>query len=291
MMRIGYLCRYSEEEIAFAQQAGFESMQLLVSPGDPLDPNQTDEATIIRAKEQYAKADIQISALGYYPNHLTPDKDEAQATRQHFLSLFDLAEMLEVDTIGTFAGRDPERDIADNIPLFQDYWAPIAKQAEDRGLQIGFENCPMFHYFPFRGTNIAYTPRAWELMFEAVDSPALGLEYDPSHLVCLLIDYLAVIRDWGHKIVHVHAKDAEVLWPSVQRNGILEPGAVRHRTPGMGVVDWSKVISTLIEYGYDGNLDIEGRHDPIYYGPRENEGLVISLHHLKQFIASQYASN
>ncbi len=207
-MRVGYLCQYSEEEIAFAREAGFESIELLVNPGDPLDPNQTDEATIMKAKEQYAEADIQISALGYYPNHLSPDKEEAEAGRQHFLSLFDLAAMLEVDTIGTFAGRDPEKDIPDNIPLFREYWTPIAKQVEDRGLRIGFENCPMFHYFPFRGINIAYTPRAWELMFEAVDSPALGLEYDPSHLVYMLIDYLAGIREWGKKIVHVHAKDA-----------------------------------------------------------------------------------
>ena len=291
MMRVGYLCKYSEEEIAFAQQAGFSSIQLLIWPGDPLDPHQTDEATIMQAKEQYAAADIEISALGYYPNHLSPDQDEAQVARQHFLSLFDLAEMLEVDTIGTFAGRDPEKDIPDNIPLFEEYWTPIAKQAEEQGLRIGFENCPMFDCFPFRGINIAYTPRAWELMFEAVDSPALGLEYDPSHLVCLLIDYLQVIRDWGDKIVHVHAKDAEVLWHNVHRNGILEPGAVRHRTPGMGIVKWNEVISTLIEHGYTGNLDIEGRHDPIYQGPRENEGLVISLRHLEQFIAREYVKS
>ena len=38
-MRIGYLCRYSENEIALPE-AGFGSIQLLIWPGD-LDPTVT----------------------------------------------------------------------------------------------------------------------------------------------------------------------------------------------------------------------------------------------------------
>ncbi len=287
-MKIGYLCRYSEEEIAFAKDAGFGSIQLLVWPGDPLDPTVTDEADILKAKEQYAEAGIEVSALGCYKNVLDADEAEAKKNQDYFRKLYRVAELMEVDTIGTFAGRNPELDIPENIPLFKEVWTPLAAEAEDRGLKIPFENCPMFHYFPFRGVNIAYTPRAWEPMFEAVPSPALGIEYDPSHLICLMIDYIDVIYQWGEKFHHVHAKDAEVCWPSVKKYGILEPGAVRHRTPGMGDVDWAKVISALVEVGYKGNLDIEGRHDPVYYGARENEGLVISLNHLKQYIMPEW---
>jgi sugar phosphate isomerase/epimerase len=287
-MRIGYLCRYSEEEIEFAKSAGFGSIQLLIWPGDPLDPTVTDEADILKAKEQYEAAGIEVSALGCYSNVLDPDEAEAKKNQDYFRLLFDVAEKMDVDCIGTFAGRNPELDIPDNIPLFKQVWTPLAAEAEARGLKIGFENCPMFHYFPFRGVNIAYTPRAWEPMFEAVPSPALGLEYDPSHLVCLLMDYLQVIYDWADRIHHVHAKDAEVIWRSVRKYGILEPGAVRHRTPGMGIVKWSEVISALVEVGYEGNLDIEGRHDPVYRGSRENEGLVISLEHLQQYVKPEW---
>jgi sugar phosphate isomerase/epimerase len=287
-MRIGYLCRYSEEEIEFAKSAGFGSIQLLIWPGDPLDPTVTDEADILKAKEQYEAAGIEVSALGCYRNVLDPDEAEAKKNQDYFRLLFDVADKMDVDCIGTFAGRNPELDIPDNIPLFKQVWTPLAAEAEARGLKIGFENCPMFHYFPFRGVNIAYTPRAWEPMFEAVPSPALGLEYDPSHLVCLLMDYLQVIYDWADRIHHVHAKDAEVIWRSVRKYGILEPGAVRHRTPGMGIVKWSEVISALVEVGYDGNLDIEGRHDPVYRGSRENEGLVISLEHLQQYVKPEW---
>jgi sugar phosphate isomerase/epimerase len=287
-MRIGYLCEYSEKEIAFAKEAGFESMELIVGPGSPLDPERTARKDILEARDRLAEADIEVSAIGYYDNHLDADEGRAKAVHEHFRGLFKLAGLMGVDCVCSFAGRRVDLDIADNIPFFRKVWARTAKQAEDLGLKIGFENCPMFHYFPYRGINIAYTPRAWDMMFEAVDSPALGLEYDPSHLVCLLIDYLQVIRCYGSRIVHVHAKDAEVLWHNVAVNGLLEPESVRHRTPGMGVVNWAAVCSTLIEHGYEGNLDIEGRHDPIYHGPRENEGLVISLRHLKQFTGREW---
>lgn len=287
-MRIGYLCRYSENEIAFARQAGFGSIQLLIWPGDPLDPRVTSDEEFLRAREQYAEAGIDISALGCYVNQLDADEATARSNIEYFRMLYDVAEKMGVDTIGAFAGRNPELDIPENIPLFRQVWAEGAAIAEDRGLKIAFENCPMFHHFPFRGVNIAYTPRAWELMFEAVPSPALGLEYDPSHLVCLLIDYIQVIYDWGPRIYHVHAKDAEIDWRAVRRNGILEPGAVRHRTPGMGIVKWNELISALVEVGYEGNLDIEGRHDPVYRGERENEGLVISLRHLEQFVKPEW---
>ncbi len=289
-MRIGYLCQYSEDEIRFAQQAGFGSFELLVPPGGPLDPAVTAEGDILAARDKLAEADIEVSAIGHYGNALDPDPDVRRNHYDHMLRLMDLAEMMGVGCVCSFAGRNPELDIADNIPAFAEFWGPLAKIAEDKGLKIGFENCPMFHYFPFRGINIAFCPRAWDMMFDAVDSPAIGLEYDPSHLICLLIDYLWVIRRYGSRIVHVHAKDAEVQWHEVKINGIMEPPAVRHRTPGMGQANWAAIISHLVEAGYTGNLDIEGRHDPVYRGERENEGLVISLRHLQQFLAPEFVA-
>ena len=287
-MRIGYLAAYSEAEVEFARAAGFGSLELLVGPGAPLDPTTATDSSIQQAREALAEADIEVSALGWYPNMLEPEQSRRAEQSAFFRRLFELAEQLGVQTLCTFAGRVPDLDIPENIPHFIDVWAPLAKEAEDRGLRIGFENCPMFHTFPFRGINLAYTPRAWDLMFEAVPSPVLGLEYDPSHLIALEIDYLWALREYGSKVFHVHAKDAERLMHNVRKYGHFEPGGVRDRVPGMGASDWGAIISTLHEVGYTGNLDIEGRHDPIYHAARENEGLVIALRHLSQFIANDY---
>ena len=283
-MKIGFLTRYTKQDIKLAKRVGFQSIQLLCWPGDPLNPAKTTKDKILRAKDDLAANDLEVSAIGSYGNCLDPKERVAKANQKHLVGLMDLCELMEVDTLCTFAGRDPEKDIPDNIPAFKKVFKPIAKKAEDRGIKIGFENCPMFHYFPFRGVNIAYCPRAWDLMFDAVPSPALGLEYDPSHLICMLMDYIEPIYQYGDKIFHVHAKDAEVIWRNVKVNGILEPESVRHRVPGLGQADWSQIISALREVGYQGNLDIEGRHDPVLHGEYEEEGLVIAFKHLSQFV-------
>ena len=284
-MKIGLLVRYCEEDLALLARHGFGSCELLVAPGDVLDPAKASSGTIDRARDDLAARGIEISAIGHYGNNLDPDVKKRQANSRHLQRLLKLCTRMDVDTLCTFAGRDPGKDIADNIPMFKRVFTPLAKRAEDAGLRIGFENCPMFHWFPFRGINIAYCPRAWDAMFDAVPSPALGLEYDPSHLICMLIDPLETIHRYGDRIVHVHAKDAELIDRELRVNGLLEPGSLRHRMPGMGDVDWPKVVSALRENGYHGNLDIEGRHDPVYQGEHEEEGLVIAMKTLGRLVA------
>ncbi|MFC4769973.1 sugar phosphate isomerase/epimerase family protein [Effusibacillus consociatus] len=287
-MRIGYLTRYSKEEAEWACRNGFRSLQLLIWPGDPLDPSIASEREIGEVFEHLSGLDIEVSALGYYPNHLAPDPKERGEANDHLLRLMEMAAKMNVPVVGTFAGRDPEKSVEENIPDFKDVFTPIADKAETLGVKIGFENCPMFKNHPFRGINIAFTPNAWDLMFEAVPSKAIGLEYDPSHLVCQMIDYIEVIHEYGDRIVHVHAKDAEVIPWKLRRNGIFEKGTFRHRTPGFGDVDWKKVVSALAEIGYRGNLDIEGLHDEVFKDDREREGLLLSLKHLDQFVVHEY---
>lgn len=281
--KIGYLTPYSFEELEWAKKVGFESVQLIVKPGSALDPAITSEKEMMRIKEHLESLGIEVSAIGYYANHLDPNLNARKEHNEHFLRLLDLALVLNVEVLGTFAGRDPEKDIPENIPAFKEVWTPIVQQAEYKGLKIAFENCPMFRHFPFRGINIAYTPRAWDLMFDAIDSNAIGIEYDPSHLICMMIDYIDIVYQYGHKIFHVHAKDAE-LTPEMKKNGIFEPNSVRHRTPGFGEVNWRKLYSTLIEVGYKGNLDIEGLHDPVFKQELDRQGLLLSLKHLNQLV-------
>ena len=284
-MKIGLLVRYCEDDLALLTRLGFGSCELLVAPGDVLDPAKASADTIQRARDDFAARGVEISAIGHYGNNLDPDAKKRRAASQHLQRLMKLCKPMGVSTLCTFAGRDPDKDIPDNIPMFKRVFTPLAKRAEDAGIKIGFENCPMFHWFPFRGINIAYCPRAWDLMFDAIPSPVLGLEYDASHLICMLIDPIETIYRYGDRIVHVHAKDAELIERKVRLHGILEPGTLRHRTPGMGDVNWPKLVSALREVGYNGNLDIEGRHDPVYHGEDEEEGLVVAHKMLKQLVA------
>src|SRR5690606_37252104 len=102
-------------------------------------------------------------------------------------------------------------------------FAEAAKIAEDNNVKIAFENWPGGHPAPLF-INIAFSPHAWDAMFDAVPSPILGLEYDPSHLVRLEIDYLPLIPRYADRIHHVHAKDTTIKTDVLNQVGHIEQG-------------------------------------------------------------------
>lgn len=48
------------------------------------------------------------------------------------------------------------------------------------------------------------------MLFDAVDSDHLGLEWEPSHQLQQLGEPISQLKTWLPKIVHVHGKDAVV---------------------------------------------------------------------------------
>jgi sugar phosphate isomerase/epimerase len=284
-MKIGFLTSYDLGRIAFAGSNGFGSIQLIVNPGECLDPTRATEDAMLEAKEHIESVGVEISAVGTYNvNCLQADGTRRSEAVEFLKKTMDLCEMLGVKTLGTVPGRDTEKSVEDNMPGFKEVFTPLSAMAEDKGLTIVFENCPRFHYFPFRGVNIAYCPRAWDMMFDAVPSEALGLEYDPSHPVSMFSDYIEPIYRYGNKIHHVHAKDTEILTQNLRENGILQPEMFRYRLPGYGDVNWKKLTSALFEVGYEGNMDIEGCDDPMSRGSQER-GLLLAKDYLRQLIA------
>ena len=76
-------------------------------------------------------------------------------------------------------------------------WGDLARRAADRGVRIAFENCAMGGNWATGDWNIAHNPDAWEMMFNAVPSDNLGLEWEPCHQLVYLIDPLPQIRKWA----------------------------------------------------------------------------------------------
>jgi sugar phosphate isomerase/epimerase len=140
--------------------------------------------------------------------------------------------------------------------------------------------------------NIAINPIAWELKFAAIPAENLGLEWEPCHQMCQLIDPLPQLRDWVHKVFHLHGKDASIDWELIRRYGI--EGAKQfayHRTPGFGDTNWTDVISILRQGGFTGSIDIEGWHDPVYRGELEMVGQVRGMQYLKECRGGDFYPN
>lgn len=217
----------------------------------------------------------QISCLGYYGNPITKPED-----REHLTALIRACEYFGCNTLGVFAGADPSKTIPDTIPQFQQVWAPLAALAEECGIKIGFEGCGMG--WQGGSYNIAYCPAAWELMFEAVPSAALGLEWEPCHALEHLSDPIAQLRHWAHKVVHIHGKDGTIAWDVLREHGNDSPHSyIWNRTPGFGDTNWSDIFTILLQAGFTGACDIEGYHDPVHYDDMEWTAQVQSMKYLK----------
>jgi len=132
--------------------------------------------------------------------------------------------------------------------------------------------------------NMLGQPAMWERLFNATRCENIGIEWDASHLVCQFIDPVANVQRFGSRIFHVHAKDAFINRPLLAQYGICHPGVAEHRFPGLGQSNWAEIIHALIRAGYDSDLNIEGRHDPVYRDQLEDAGLLIAKRTLEAFV-------
>ena len=218
-----------------------------------------DEAARIR--DLMDRTEVAISALGYYPNPLAPDRAEAEVYAQHLRKVILAAETLDIGLVNTFVGRDPALTVDENWPRMLEVWRPLLRFAEDHGVSIAIENCPMYFTrdeWP-GGKNLATSPAIWRRLFGDLPSPNLGLNYDPSHLVWQGMDYVAPITEFADHILHVHAKDARVDRARLNEVGILAHPLEYHtpKLPGLGDIAWGRFFSALSDTGYDGAVCIE----------------------------------
>ena len=228
-----------------------------------------------------------VSGIGVYGNPLTSPE-----TVRDWERLIDAAALFGCDVVSGFAGRIPGRPVPESLGRFGEVFRPLAKRAEDRGVRLAFENCEKRGTWESGDWNIAHAPRAWDAMFGEVESPALGLEWEPCHQIVSFVDPLPQLRRYASRIWHIHGKDATVLWDVIREQGIR--GGVQyvhHRTPGFGDTNWTDLISTLRLSGWRGSIDIEGFHDPVYRDALETTGQVASLEYLKRCRGGTFIPN
>jgi sugar phosphate isomerase/epimerase len=271
-----------EEVIEFAAAEQFDCVELMCWPKGKaerryagvthVDVVDFDQASAERVRSIAANAGVEISGLGYYPNPLTPDREEANVYISHIEKVIDAAKLLGVTTVTSFVGRDWTRSVEDNWSRMLDVWQPLVALAEKNGVRIGIENCPMLFTsdeWP-GGKNLAISPAIWRRMYNDIPSSHFGLNFDPSHFVWMQMDYLKPLRDFADRIFHVHAKDVRVDRHRLDEVGILAHPLEYHspKLPGLGDVHWGNFFSVLTDTGYQGPVCIEVE-DRAYEGSLE----------------------
>jgi sugar phosphate isomerase/epimerase len=303
-MKIGFVSAILPELglddlLDFAQVAGFPSVEVMCWPPGKaerryagvthIDVSRPMEELRDQVGELTARHGVAISGLGYYPNPLSPDDEEARVAVEHLGKVIVASGALGIGVVNSFVGRDWTKSVDENWPRFLQTWRPLVKLAEDHGVRIGIENCPMLFTrdeWP-GGKNLATTPAIWRRMFHDILSPSFGLNYDPSHMIWQQMDYLAPIYEFSDRLVHVHAKDARIDKKSLDDHGVLSYPKLWHtpKLPGQGDVNWGRFFGALADSGYDSHVAIEVE-DRAYEGAIEKrkESLLIARRYLRQFV-------
>lgn len=270
-----------KQVLEFAGESGFDCVEVMCWPVGKaerryagvthIDVANFRKSDAEKVKELCEQTQVSISGLGYYPNPLAPDPAEARVYVDHIKKVIRAAELLGVGVVNTFIGRDQAKTVDENWPQFLKTWKPLVKFAEDHGVKIAIENCPMSFTrdeWP-GGKNLATSPAIWRRMFNDIPSPNFGLNFDPSHFVWQGMDYVRVLREFKDKLFHIHAKDARVDRDRLNEVGLLAYPLEYHtpKLPGLGDIDWGRFCSVLVEV-YDGPVCIEVE-DRAYEGSLE----------------------
>jgi len=280
-MKLAYLTPLSTETIANARQLGYDGLEAVAArPGSHALSGL--EENLPRLRDALAEHHIAITAVAAYGNAIGAPVADALAYYERAMKL---AKALDCAVVAGMTGRDNSLTVDENLPLFKARFDPIARLAEDEGVRVAFEPWPgsVLGHGPYRWANLATTPELWGKLFETVPSMALGLEYDPSHLIWQGIDYLQAIRDYGERIYHVHAKDNIIDQEVLKRVGVHGRGWWRFAIPGRGQIDWHALFGALKQVGYAGDVAVE-HEDPEYLGEKWNEGLTLALKTLRPLV-------
>lgn len=305
-MKLGFVsaildqCSY-EEMMDIASELGFECVEVACWPQGKAERRYagvshidaervlTDDAYTRHIIDYAAEKKVEISSLTYYPNTMDADPEKRGTAVEHLKALIQASAKLGIHMVTTFIGRDQNKSVEENLELVKEIWPPILELAEKNDVRIGIENCPMLFgrdQWP-GGQNLMTTPANWRRVFEILPSDNLGINYDPSHFVWQMIDYIKPIYEFQDKIFHVHYKDIKIYPDRLQQVGIMgyPLDFMSPKLPGYGDVDWGRYVSALTDIGYDGYTCIEVE-DKFFEGSREKvlDSLRLSKRYMSQFV-------
>ena len=236
-----------------------------------------DERARAAFQQTLADHDFTVSALSCHGNPLHPNPALAQRDQDVNRKTILLAEKLGVPVVVDFSGCPGDApgaarpnwvtcpwppEYLETLKWQWDevvtpYWKARAKFAADHGVRVAIEMHPGF---------VVYSPETM-LRLREIAGPAIGCNYDPSHMFWQAIDPIAAIRVLGDAIFHVHAKDTQIYDRNLPTTGVLDTKPYtdeRHRAwifrtcgYGHGEEWWREFVSTLRMFGYDYVLSIE----------------------------------
>lgn len=306
VMTVPLYDRSTEEAFAFLSKRGVEMLEIGTggSPGTahcPVEELLSSENKLTEYKDLLKKYNLEISAFSVHSNHVHPNKEIRELAHKEFINTCKLAEKFQLDTVVTFSGCPGDFEGAkypnwvtcawpddfQEILKYQwddvliPYWESASKEAAQYGVsKIALELHPGF---------MVYNTVSLLRLRESV-GPAIGVNFDPSHLFWQQVDPIEAIKALEGSIYHFHAKDTQINPVNVGVRGVLDYENMSHldtrswvfRTVGYGhdAIVWKNMMAALRLAGYDKVISIE--HEDAYMSIEE--GLDKGISFLKDII-------
>ena len=288
-----------EEMINSVSKNGYECVEVACWPQGKaerryagvshIDVDNTSKEYIDYVKNYCKERNVEISSLAFYPNTLDGDLEKRKANIEHLKKVINMSALMGVNMVTTFIGRDQTKSVEENLELVKEVWTDIIRFAEEKGVKVAIENCPMLFgrdQWP-GGQNLFTTPKLWREIFKILNSDNLGINYDPSHFIWQQIDYVKPLYEFKDKVFHVHFKDIKVYKDRLDNVGIMAYPLeyMSPKLPGLGDVDWGKYVSALTDIGYDSFACVEVE-DKAFEGSKEaiEKSITLSYRYMRNFV-------
>ncbi|CAN7666633.1 sugar phosphate isomerase/epimerase [Rhizobium leguminosarum] len=257
-MKIGFYTstfndRPLEEVVDFAASAGFDAIEIDVG-GHIKTPDRV-EAAIALARSR----GLFVSSITYFGNQLDADRAKRKALRERTAEFADAIGEAGVPVFVIFPGRDDTASDEANYDDFADFANGLIAETQPYGLTFAIENWP-----GPKDNFIGTTPRGWQELFQRIRDTRFGLEFDPSHLIRIGVDPYQAMEVVKDRIAILHAKDTAIDRESLQAVGYHGKGWWQYKLPGLGLIDWPRLLRQARRAGFDGTLSIE--HEDAAYG-------------------------
>jgi sugar phosphate isomerase/epimerase len=265
-MKLGFIAQNDlpglAEDARFAAEHGFAGLEFNYWS----DFKALTADTVQQMRAILDRHHVRTSALGLWGwNHISPEPEERAESLRHLGQAIDFAHKLGATILITGGGQLPAASLEENAAALAQVFPPFVQRARDAGLKIAL--------YPVHGNSFLTGIEAYEHVWRHM--PEVGIKLDPANLLHHGDDYLPILRDYGHRVFHLHVKEHLYL------NGELasQPAA------GMGDVHWGKVMAFLHEHNYDGYLSFEP-HGPLWSRPPlRRTMLLLSQRYISQFLA------
>ena len=288
-----------DEMMDVASQMGFNCVEVACWPAGTaerryagvshIDVTNLTDGQAAHILDTCRQKNITISSLAYYPNPMDADPQKRAAAIAHLRKVIQASHKLGVNLVTTFIGRDQNKTVEENLKLVAEIWPPILEEARSLGVKVAIENCPML-FGPDQwpgGQNLMTSPANWRRIFEILPYDNFGLNYDPSHFVWQMMDYIQPLYEFKDKLFHIHFKDIKLYPQKLAQVGIMAYPLeyMSPKLPGLGDINWGRFVSALTDIGYDGFACIEVE-DRAFESSRERilDSLRLSKKYLDQYM-------